>query len=368
MIRDFITEVSKLPRFIIDTIKCTDYQPSRKKQFATPLGMSTLSDELWDEIMGHANPGGSWSETEHFLFYTSRTNGESTLTTTGEAGYFQKRAGGKILQHIFSKESWDKDKARAYLTELAEKMLGVRFMGSDTSGHYGHAGDPPNIGGSVPGGGHSAIGLNSETIHFLKENGLSNLIALDGNLDIRALDVSVAKSLGGLENIPRDSLERILSNGGKVVGGIGNATDFEENRHLKGKVPRGWPEDMTWEIAEGVYDTDEKIAYSGTKSMSRIPSKSRLRYVASHEVGHLADSTYSETGELSSSNRFRRLQTKYSSSLDPYQKQPGEAGLRETFADKFSDYFNTSKTNIQLKRDFPDMWDYMKEHFGKGPG
>ena len=269
---------------------------------------------------------------------------------------------------ILQQKNASKEKALEYLTELAEKMLEVRLMGSDTSGHYGHAGNPPSVGGSLPGGGHHAIGLNSETIGFLKENGLSNLIALDGNLDIRDLAVGVAKSLGGLENIPRESLKRMLSNGGKVVGGIGNTTDFEENRHLKGKVPRGWPEDMTWELAEGSYCDDTKTAYIGTKSMGSIPLESRLRYVASHEVGHLADSTYGEMGELSSSNRFRRLHTKYSSSLDPYQKQSGEAGLRETFADKFSDYFNTSKTNAQIKRDFPDMWDYMKENFGEGPG
>ncbi len=93
------------------------------KQFATPLGMTTLSDESWDEIMGHTDPNGGWSNTEHFLFYTSRTNGESILTTSGETGYYQKRVGGKILQHIFSKELWNRDKAWAYLEGLAEKAI-----------------------------------------------------------------------------------------------------------------------------------------------------------------------------------------------------------------------------------------------------
>ena len=126
------------------------------KQFAAPLGMSTLHADLFDEILNHNPTEGKWSETEHFLYYTVRVDGESTLTTTGETGVYQKRSGGKILQHIFSKELWDKDEAWAYLEGLAEKAL----KGGEGSGHHGHTGGEGGKGkpgGSRPRGDTVAI-------------------------------------------------------------------------------------------------------------------------------------------------------------------------------------------------------------------
>lgn len=93
------------------------------KQFGVPLGIRTLPDVEFDEILNHSPGEKGWSSTKYFIYYTSRVNGESTLTTTGEPGYYSKRSGGKILQHIFSKEHWDKDKAWEYLEGLAEKTI-----------------------------------------------------------------------------------------------------------------------------------------------------------------------------------------------------------------------------------------------------
>lgn len=93
------------------------------KQFATPLGAAILDGEKFDEILSHSPGGKGWSSTKYFIYYTSRVNGKSTLATTGELGYYSKRSGGKILQHVFSKEHWDKDKAWEYLEGLAEKVI-----------------------------------------------------------------------------------------------------------------------------------------------------------------------------------------------------------------------------------------------------
>lgn len=93
------------------------------KQFATSLGISTLPDVEFDEILDHFPTEKGWSSTKNFIYLTSQVNGESALTTSGEVGVYQKRAGGKILEHIFSKEHWDKDKAWEYLEGLAEKAI-----------------------------------------------------------------------------------------------------------------------------------------------------------------------------------------------------------------------------------------------------
>jgi len=93
------------------------------KQFGVPLGIRTLPDVEFDEILDHSPTKKGWSSTKNFIYLTSRINGESTLTTSGEVGVYQKRSGGRILQHIFSKEHWDKDKAREYLEGLAEKAI-----------------------------------------------------------------------------------------------------------------------------------------------------------------------------------------------------------------------------------------------------
>jgi len=93
------------------------------KQFATPLGITILPDSLWEEILNHNPTEKGWSETEHFLYYSSKAGStESILTTTAKSGYYTKR-NGVIIQHIFDKELWDKDKAWGYLEELAEKVF-----------------------------------------------------------------------------------------------------------------------------------------------------------------------------------------------------------------------------------------------------
>ncbi len=86
------------------------------KGFAVPLDMSTLPDEQFDEILDHS-PEKGWSETEHFIYFTVGP-GEGTITTSGQAGYYQKRS-GEILQHIFSNALWNRKKAWSYLKGLA---------------------------------------------------------------------------------------------------------------------------------------------------------------------------------------------------------------------------------------------------------
>jgi len=94
-----------------------------QKQFATPLGATILADDRFDEILGHNPTEKGWSETGHYLFYSTKTgNTDSTLTTTAISGYYTKR-NGVIVQHIFDKELWSKDKAWNYLKELAEKVF-----------------------------------------------------------------------------------------------------------------------------------------------------------------------------------------------------------------------------------------------------
>ena len=87
------------------------------KAFAAPLGMSTLPEGYWDEILNHSPEEVGWTDTENFHYYTVKS-GEGVLTTSGVAGYYQKRAEG-ILQHIFSKELWNREKAWSYLEGLA---------------------------------------------------------------------------------------------------------------------------------------------------------------------------------------------------------------------------------------------------------
>ena len=79
--------------------------------------MSTLPEDHWDEILNHSPEEVGWTDTENFHYYTVKS-GEGVLTTSGVARYYQKRAEG-ILQHIFSKELWNREKAWSYLEGLA---------------------------------------------------------------------------------------------------------------------------------------------------------------------------------------------------------------------------------------------------------
>ena len=94
----------------------------QEKAFAAPLGASTLSEDHWEEILDHSPEVVGWTDSENYHYYTI-SKGKGTLTTSGEAGVYQVRSGGKIIQHIFLKGTWNRVKAWSYLEGLAEKSM-----------------------------------------------------------------------------------------------------------------------------------------------------------------------------------------------------------------------------------------------------
>ena len=304
----------------------------KEKQFATPLGMSSVSDELWEEIMGHANPEGGWSETANFLFYTARVDGESTLTTTGEAGYFQKRAGGKILQHIFLKESWDKDKALDYLNGLAEKVL----KGGEGSGWFA----PPK-GTHV--GKHFVVyqptaGPYKDRYVQLGDYKVSVVMDQEkGKFKISDLEKAISEC-------PREHVDTLLS---------------------------GSPEGLKISVRDAISNDRRGGQYQAKRDSMSIATKGRnkadIRQTVHHEVGHRAQ----EVKGLRDDPRWNKLvdarlaiastQQLHSSmwlAQDYFERGDASTGYREFFATSYASIISDKNA---FAKSSPELFSYMQE-------
>jgi hypothetical protein len=140
-------------------------------------------------------------------------------------------------------------------------------------------------------------------------------------------------------------LDRYAANGGKVKVG---ESIIKTVPRLATDAMRGWPPGMTWEHADGVYDT-----YSGTAVSceyfkdygDNLTAKSRRAAgTMLHELGHGLDERLEPNRPLSLAREFQDayykdaaavkaagLESRYS-----YYLQSGSAGSSEAFAETFA--------------------------------
>lgn len=148
-------------------------------------------------------------------------------------------------------------------------------------------------------------------------------------LKIAARGPSLGRNLRDLELLP-DSYHQKLAEyfAGHPDGGIyivdGPVTDvFTE---LRGRTPRGWPADSTWDDVAGATQPNTRRVVIGGLEPEVRP------YMALHETGHTVDHAL---GGLSASQEFKDLYNKLGT-MNPYYSQPGSAGRGETFSQSFS--------------------------------
>ncbi len=138
---------------------------------------------------------------------------------------------------------------------------------------------------------------------------------------------------------------------------------------LKGGTPPGWPNNMTWENADGFYSPDEKIALVTERLVDEgVTIKSnRAKDVFSHEIGHAVDFAM---GDLSLSDEFKEAYQQDLAKLSlmdrdrhSYLLQAGDRGIRETFAEVFGALNGSSSNPYQandLLRSFPHVAAYLR--------
>ena len=145
----------------------------------------------------------------------------------------------------------------------------------------------------------------------------------------------VAQSLAQL---PKSSLEQMQKNGTKVIACRGSVTDYRTD--LKGVQPRGWPPGATWDKVPGANTPDKNevviaVIGHGTPAGPHVPKTGEghgsVNLVA-HESSHSIDLHGGGPGP-SQSDDFTKARDADMNKLSDYEKQAGEAGRQETYAE-----------------------------------
>lgn len=145
----------------------------------------------------------------------------------------------------------------------------------------------------------------------------------------------------------------------RIVACRGSVTDFE--RDLRGEVPRGWEGlGKTWDDVPGTYFEGHKrvvvatIARGGTRA---VPGKDSGLHgsanLTAHESLHGFD--YSTGHSALRDESFNTARAADFASLDSYQKQAGNAGIEETFAESGAHY---GSNPTSLKATAPHLFAY----------
>ena len=145
----------------------------------------------------------------------------------------------------------------------------------------------------------------------------------------------VAQSLAKL---PKSSLEQMQKNGTKVIACRGSVTDYRTD--LKGVQPRGWPPGATWDKVPGANTPDKNevviaVIGHGTPAGPHVPKTGEGHGCANlvvHEASHSIDLNGGGPSP-SQSDDFTKARDADMNKLSDYEKQAGEAGQQETYAE-----------------------------------
>ena len=163
-------------------------------------------------------------------------------------------------------------------------------------------------------------------------------------------------------NLPDFVLGRFESKAIRIVACRNSVTDFETR--LRGVIPRGWGgTGRTWDDVPGTYFDDRKrvvIATVDDGGSRVVPTKASGRHGSANLVVHEALHGYDYSGahEVLSDQRFRNARSADYAQLGAYEKQLGQAGFEETFAETGARY---ASENGALAEDWPNLFGYWRE-------
>jgi|GEM_PF-4652499 len=171
-------------------------------------------------------------------------------------------------------------------------------------------------------------------------------VRVEGTADAQDAELVSAE----LAKIPEKYQEMLAKGGAEVVVVRNSITEFFPE--LAGVQPRGWPPGATWDNVTGVASGKQAVIAtvdhdSGTPRLNNHGSTN----VVLHEVGHVLDNL---RGEADYPDAFLQARTADLNQLSDYQKQAGNAGLQETFAESFASAF----TDPSYKDTHPNLYAY----------
>ncbi|RWR10384.1 toxin [Siminovitchia fortis] len=156
-----------------------------------------------------------------------------------------------------------------------------------------------------------------------------------------------------LDLLPKSILSDIKKNGIKIILFEGKLTDQPYVEHLKGKVPRGYPETVLWDDLPGAGGSQYVFVKIGSSEKGKGHGSVNLEY---HELAH-------------SLQRFSYNDDKTDKELTEVWKQEASSLFpkrdyfldykEEYFAECFAYYFYSEHTREQLKVKAPKMYNFL---------
>jgi len=169
----------------------------------------------------------------------------------------------------------------------------------------------------------------------------------------------VAAVAAAAAELPPFVAQRFRNSGIRIVACRESVTDFEVS--LRGVVPRGWEGlGKTWDDVPGVYlDAKRRvvIATMDDGGARAVPTKASHRHGSSSLVLHESLHGYDYSGghAVLRNPSFQNARTADYAKLDVYEKQDGQAGLEETFAESGARFIAEPQ---QLQGDWSHLFAY----------
>lgn len=166
-----------------------------------------------------------------------------------------------------------------------------------------------------------------------------------------------------LAKLPEHVLQRLKDNKVRVKVARGSVTDYQT--HLKGVQPRGWPPGKTWDSVPGLYDPSKKevviaVTGHGTKAGPHVPKTGEghgSQNLVIHETMHAVDAT-GDGGDLSANDKaFKAARNSDLSTLSAYERQGGDAGPEETYAESAARYYGGDPNDEKSHPNLHKYWD-----------
>lgn len=163
-----------------------------------------------------------------------------------------------------------------------------------------------------------------------------------------------------LRRIAGPILDRMVKSGIKVVASRGSILDYRSD--LKGKRPRGWPPGSSYDDVGAAYFPDKKevvVAIVGhdTPEGPHVPGygeKSGSQNTLIHEITH----SLSFSSKTWASSDFAQARNADIAQITAYERQAGNAGLSETYAESAARFYGGSYGNIST----PNLDAYWRSH------
>lgn len=276
--------------------------------------------------------------------------------TSGVGPKTSSIAGGTGPNPLVSTASWEGETFGQNALGYSPGLMNAAWQMPGFGGGGGGGGGVGSGGGGT--GSPSPVGTGS----LGSRNDMAqSLIKIGGSADASDAALVVTELLA----FPADMLLALITQGIRVVVCRGSVTDYLTD--LKGVHPRGWRAGATWDNVPGDYrrTTNEVvIAVIGHRTAAgpHVPRTGEGHgsfNMVLHESTHAIDRQPFGSPPRNSDPDFQAARTADFASLTPYQKQPGDAGLEETYAESAARFFGGDPTDAV---NHPNLHAYWPKH------